>query len=214
MSRTPSRPPSAPFRQTFLTYWLGRFLMWWFDWRVQGDCPDIPQAVIVAGPHSSYLDAVIGFSAFHSMQLKVTILVKKSAFLPGIGGFLRYLGGVPVDRSGPGGLIAAAVSEFDENPRLALLLTPEGTRQGATRIRTGFHHIARQAGVPVLPLILHHGRRRVEIGPLMWPSDNIQADIDALCRLFIQRGEPRFPERMSAPLRRLVSQSEHGDRND
>jgi 1-acyl-sn-glycerol-3-phosphate acyltransferase len=56
------------------------------------------------------------------------------------------------------------------------VIAPEGTRRRVERFRTGFLHIARGAGVPILLAALDYEARCVRFGPLIWPGDDVEAE--------------------------------------
>jgi 1-acyl-sn-glycerol-3-phosphate acyltransferase len=61
---------------------------------------------------------------------------------------------------------------------LALLVPAEGTRKAGKYWKSGFYHIARKAGVPVALGYLDYARKCAGIGPLIWPTDDVKADMD------------------------------------
>jgi hypothetical protein len=59
-------------------------------------------------------------------------------------------------------------------------LTPEGTRRRTERSPTGFCHIARSAGVPVVPVAFDYERRECRIGPAIEMTDDAETDLEML----------------------------------
>ena len=111
---------------------------------------------------------------------------------------MRGLGGIPVDRSHPGsGIVEDMASRFEQADQLLLALSPEGTRSTVERWKTGFHRIARAAGVPIIAVALDYGRRRIRFGPLLEPSADLEADVAVFQRFFAsargKRGNPAPP---------------------
>jgi 1-acyl-sn-glycerol-3-phosphate acyltransferase len=193
-------PPLPPRSHSRPLKWLGWFIIWALRWRVAGLVPNAAGAIVVAGPHSSIMDAVIGFAAISALQLRVNILIADKFFVGPLGGLLRGLGAIPVHREKPGALVDQTVRQFADNEKLVVLMTPEGTRRRAPRMRTGFFHIARQARVPVLPIALHYGRREILLGDLLDLGDSESQALEALCRFFAEKGQPRHPDRVSVPM--------------
>jgi prolyl-tRNA editing enzyme YbaK/EbsC (Cys-tRNA(Pro) deacylase) len=74
------------------------------------------------------------------------------------------LGGIPVNRSAPQGLLPELVRRLNTRERFLLALAPEGTRSKVTRWKSGFHAIARQTRVPIVPVALDYGLREVRFG--------------------------------------------------
>ena len=93
---------------------------------------------------------------------------------------MRLLGGMPVVRTERRGVVQSVVQTFDAEDRLVIAITPEGTRKRVERWKTGFYHIAVQAGVPIVPAYLDYPRKRIGFGPPLFPSGNIDTDMTAL----------------------------------
>ena len=153
-------------------------------WRIQGDIPDLPKMVIIVAPHSSNWDFVVGVAAKVAMRLRVKYLGKDTLFRFPLGILMRYLGGIPVDRTAANDIVISVVRQFERRRRMLLAVAPEGTRKPVDRWRTGFYHIARGAGVPILPVVLDWGTRTIRILPLYWPAGNVDAELPELRRLF------------------------------
>ena len=52
------------------------------------------------------------------------------------------------------------------------------------RWRTGFYHIARGAGVPILSVALNYGVRAIQIGPLFTTTGDMERDVTELQQEF------------------------------
>jgi 1-acyl-sn-glycerol-3-phosphate acyltransferase len=66
---------------------------------------------------------------------------------------------------------------FQQHERLWLALAPEGTRKKVQKWKGGFWHIARAAGVPILPAYFHYPEKIIGFGPLFHPSGDLEADM-------------------------------------
>ncbi|GIX35957.1 MAG: acyltransferase [Lysobacteraceae bacterium] len=195
-------PPRAPRRGNRLSRWIGRTLLRLGGWRVEGAFPDVDRLLIIVAPHSSAWDAFWGLAAKLALGLDLRFMAKAELFsgLQGLftGPLLRRFGAIPTDRHAARGAVGSSVAAFAAHPRLWLLLAPEGTRKPVERWRTGFWHIARQAGVPVLCGFFHYPERRIGLGQVFWPSDDMEADmarLRAYYRPFIGRHRGTVPER-------------------
>ena len=91
--------------------------------------------------------------------------------------FMRRFGGIPVHRSASQDVVSQTVKAFMDKDKLLLALSPEGTRKKVTRWKTGFWHIASQAGVPIQLVSFDYSRRIVECGPVIEVSNNIEDDM-------------------------------------
>ena len=196
--RPPDLPPAVPRRGNALTRWIGRAALRLLGWRLEGQFPDLPKFVLVGAPHTSNWDAVVGMAAALAYGVEVFFFAKREAFRGPLGWLLRALGGIPVDRSAPGGLVGRAAEEFARRPAFLLGVTPEGTRAPVPRWKTGFHPIARAAGVPLLLVALDFGRRVIGPGPVVWPTDDLAHDLRVLAAYF-GGIEGKNPELYSPP---------------
>jgi len=150
-------------------------------WRVDITVPDYPKCLICVAPHTSNLDFVIGKLAYASVRRRAGFLMKKSWFFFPLGFVFRAMGGVPVDRSGrSASLVAGIVRRFATARRLALAITPEGTRKRTARWHTGFLRIAYEADVPIVLGVIDFGSRRVIIEHTFEPTGDLSADLRAV----------------------------------
>lgn len=60
------------------------------------------------------------------------------------------IGGIPIDRSNPRGLVGQAVDWLKSHDGVWLAITPEGTRKKVEQWKTGYSRIAQEAEVPML----------------------------------------------------------------
>ena len=153
-------------------------------WDVVGDIPNVPKLVLIAAPHTSNWDFVVGVAAKLALGLQVMWLGKDTLFRGPIGRIMRNLGGRPVDRSASHDVVKDVVQEFARRDRLVLALAPEGTRKRVERWRTGFYHIAHAARVPIVPVALNFGARAIQIGAPFMTTGDVDADIRALQQRF------------------------------
>lgn len=166
------RLPPAPWLEK-TSQWLLRQL----GWSMRGEWPDLKKMVIIAAPHTSIWDVIIGLLVIQGMGLKVVFMGKKEAFFWPAGPLLRHFGGMSVDRSAPGGIIEQAAGIIRDSERLWFALAPEGTRKPVEKWKTGFWKIAKQADVPVCCAYFHFPDKVVGIGPVFHLSEDMDADI-------------------------------------
>lgn len=177
MSRPiPELPPAIPRRGSALWRGIGRTVMRLTGWGIEGDFPNLPRFVIAVAPHTSNWDFVHGAAAMFALDLRVTFLGKHTLFVWPFSAFLRWMGGIPIDRSKPQGVVGEAIESFGHGAARILVIAPEGTRKKVARYKTGFLHIARGAGVPVLLVGLDYATRTVRVGPLMQVGEDIEAE--------------------------------------
>lgn len=178
---------------------LGRLLLWLFGWRLAGTSPEAPQCVLVVAPHTSNWDFLFGLAAKWALRLRVRFIGKHTLFRFPLGIFMRGVGGIPVDRSQSGGFVERVAAEFALGEPLYVVIAPEGTRRRVERWKTGFHRIAVEARVPILPVALDYAAREVRLLPMYTPTGDYATDLQALSACFTPAMACR-PENYAVPL--------------
>jgi 1-acyl-sn-glycerol-3-phosphate acyltransferase len=169
-------PPQVPRRGSAACRLLGRVVLKAMGWDVEGQVPDLPKFVIAVAPHTSNWDFIVGVAAMFALDLRLAFIGKHTLFAGPIGPLMRWLGGIPVDRSAAHGVVAQSVAGFTKAGSRILVIAPEGTRRKVDRFKSGFLHIAKGAGVPVVLAALDYGTKRVRLGPVVEPGADIEAD--------------------------------------
>jgi 1-acyl-sn-glycerol-3-phosphate acyltransferase len=149
-------------------------------WRTEGAFPDLPKLVVIAAPHSSNWDFVIAIAFVMSLGIRIRFIGKAQLFHGPIGWLLRWMGGMPVDRDHPQGVVARVVEEVRQAPAIVLGIAPEGTRRRGAEWKTGFYRIAAQAGVPIVPGFLDWSRKTVGVLPAFVPGGQPDRDLAEL----------------------------------
>jgi 1-acyl-sn-glycerol-3-phosphate acyltransferase len=173
---------------------LARLALRLAGWRVEGELPESPRFVIIAAPHTSNWDAVLLLLAARIYEVPLAWFVKDAWFRFPLGPLMRGLGGVPIDRSAANGVVEQAVRHLKASARLALAVPPEGTRGHSPHWKTGFYHIARGAGVPIVLGYLDYERKVAGLGPAFVPTGNLEADFEVF-REFYGKVRAKYPEK-------------------
>jgi 1-acyl-sn-glycerol-3-phosphate acyltransferase len=175
---TPSQlPPHMPQLRDGWQRRLCRMVLRLFGWSLIGEFPDVPKLVLIAAPHSSWWDGVWGLLMKVAMGADVNFMAKQELFHGPLGGLLRRLGGMAIDRGATKGIVEQMIDQYAHRDALWLGIAPEGTRKAVTRWKSGFWHIAHDAGVPVLPVYFHYPDKVIGVGPLFDTSDDMEADM-------------------------------------
>ena len=173
---------------------LGTVFLRLAGWRVEGALPAwADRAVVIAAPHTTNWDLPYMLAVSWVLVVRPRWLVKRELFRAPFGWVMRWLGGIPVDRSRRGNLVAEAAAQLRSADRLFLVVPPSGTRSRAPHWKSGFYHIARAARVPIVCAFLDYDRRVGGIGPVFVPSGDLGADMDRL-RLFYRDVRGKYPE--------------------
>ena len=173
--------------------YLSKLILRLSGWRIVGAMPpDIKKCVILAAPHTSNLDFFIGRLAYFVLGVPVKFLIKKESFQNPLGGLLKKMGGIPVDRGKSNNLVEAVALLFKRHEVLNVVITPEGTRKLATNWKRGFYYIALKANVPIVFGFLDYAKREAGFGPVLMPSGNFEKDFKQIIDFYRNKGA-RYP---------------------
>ena len=164
------------------------FLLYLVGWKIKGNrnlCRDkIKKAVLISAPHTHWLDLFLGLLVKGSIGFKSNFLAKKELFVFPISLFLRFWGGIPVDRSSKNNLVQQIVNIFDNKKEFRISLSPEGTRQKVEKFKTGFYFIAKAAKVPIIMITMDYENKTSLISEPFYPSDNKEKDFIHIEKFF------------------------------
>lgn len=181
---------------------LGKRFLQLFGWRLANAFPDVPKAVVIGGPHTSNWDGIFTCAAMVQIGLDAHVMIKDSAFQGPLGGLLRWMGAVPIDRRKAGGVVEQSVEAFAGRERYVLIVAPEGTRSGAEQWKTGFYHIALRAGVPIVVATADYRKKEITFAAVFTPTGKVDEDVRAI-QTYYADVHPRHPDKLSAPLKAL-----------
>jgi len=175
---------------------ISRWILNILGWTIQADLPDIKKYVVIAAPHTSNWDFPLGILAAKAIKLEPHWMGKHTLFRWPYGWFFRLIGGTPIRRGQGKNYIKQMTDLFESSERLVLALAPEGTRSKTDHWKTGFHYIARAADAPIVMAFLDFGHKRVGLGDMFYPSEDMEADFDRI-RRFYEDKIGRNPEKES-----------------
>lgn len=187
MIAVPAVGPSVPRSGTPFTRGLARLALRAIGWRIEGQFPDIPKFMIIVAPHTSNWDFVVGILVKAALGVRASFLGKDTLFRGPLGLLMRWLGGIPVYRHAPRNVVEQTVAFVQAHDRIVLVLSPEGTRKKLPAWRSGFHYVARGAGLPILPAALDYSTRTARLFPLYEARATVDEDLAALTPLFNAR---------------------------
>lgn len=180
---------------------LGHLVLRLVGWRVEGTLPAGTKAVVVAAPHTSNWDMPLMLAVAYVVGVRPSWLGKRELFRWPFGGFMRRLGGIPVDRGTSSNLVGQVVDAFRRVERMYVVIPPSATRSRATHWKSGFYHIARGAGVPILCAFLDYRRKVGGVGPVVVDSGDVRADMEVI-RSFYATVTAKYPQK-TTPARLL-----------
>ena len=159
--------------KAFSSFILFRLL----GWKIINDFPqDIKKYVVIAAPHTSWMDFPIAILSRMTLGTMVNFIGKGSLFKGPFGFLFRLLGGTPVDRSQNNNLVDSIVQLFNSKEEFRLGLSPEGTRKKVAKWKTGFYYIAKGANVPIVMATLDFGNKQIKISKAYTLTEDIDTD--------------------------------------
>ena len=115
--------------------------------------PSILRCKVIAAPHTSNWNFFLMLLFSSAFGLKIKWMGKSTLFIFPFGFFLRYLGGIPVNRGRKSKLVGKMVELFSSRKDLMLVVPVEGSRRYSKYWKSAFYHIAFGAEVPILPTL-------------------------------------------------------------
>lgn len=170
---------------------LARALLKLSGWTLVWEGLPSRQGVLVAYPHTSNWDFIVGVFAKWAIGIPAHFWGKDSLFkIPLFSTWIRWIGGIPVNRSGALGIAAEMTRRFrearDADAFFWLALAPEGTRSQVPYWRSGFYPVAHEAGVPLGLVFFDYERKRVGVDRFVMLSGDREADMAQLAQYYQQ----------------------------
>ena len=167
-------------------------------WGVDGTIPEIRKnqnLVLIAAPHTSNWDGIFGFTAILALDVKISYFGKYTLFKkPLLGRFLKYMGGIPVNKNKPGsGLVKEAIANMEKLKGSLIAMAPEGTRAKTEKWRTGFLRIADAVDARIFVAAFDFKTKRIVLDKFFQPSDDIQKDLENL-KIYYKQFTAKIPE--------------------
>ena len=164
--------------------------------------PASSKYMIIAAPHTSNWDFPVGMSLAIHLKLKAYYIGKHSLFKGLAGPIMRWLGGIPLDRSKANNMVEASIQAYEDNDQMVFAIAPEGTRSWSPKWKTGFYHIAKGANVPIALAYFDFEKKMGGIGKSFIPSGDLEADM-AIIEDFYANITGKNPENYNKDIRGL-----------
>jgi 1-acyl-sn-glycerol-3-phosphate acyltransferase len=175
--------------------WLGTTILRLMGWHYTGHFPCEPKMILIVAPHTSNWDFVVGLAVAFNLRLKISFFGKHSIFIPPFDRLLKWVGGIPIERSTTHGVVDVMAAKMREADQMVLCLSPEGTRSPIHPWKTGFLHIAHKAQVPVFLVAFDYKKKHIELGPVHYISDNTQHELNKIY-LYYQNVQAKYPDKV------------------
>lgn len=174
-------------------------IFWTFSrWKLVTETAPTRPTLLIGAPHTSNWDFVLMLAIAWKLGVDFRWLGKKSLFAGWRGPIMRALGGIPVDRADASRVVDEIVARIRAGEVFSLVVTPDGTRGGNTRWKSGFYRIARDTDMPVTLGYVDRTTMTTGLGPTLSLSGDIRADMDRI-RAFYADKAGFHPERRVEP---------------
>ncbi len=170
------------FRQ--IMPFLSKIILFFIGWKVKGKVPDVPKCVMIAAPHTSNWDYFFTVLTAFVLKAPIYTMGKKSLTQGPFGSIMKWLGIIPIDRSKANNIVELTIQQFNKSKKLIIIVPPSGTRDKVTYWKTGFYYIALGAKVPISLGFIDYGRKTGGIGPLFYPTGDIDADMKEIRKFY------------------------------
>ncbi len=207
-SQTPQQPEviPGPYPIQFKGHAWAAVLLKLIGWKV--DFQGLPglQGIAIVYPHTSNWDFLTAMLCKWTMGLPVHFWCKDSLVkVPLFGRWLKWIGGVPIDRSSPRGVVGAMTEVFAEHQRagtfLWLGLSPEGTRKRTDGWRSGFYQLAMATQLPLAIVRFDYGQKVLKFECFVKLTGNVDVDYAYLQKMY--EGVEGFHIDNAAPIKPL-----------
>lgn len=200
----PNLPAQLPTRGTLRSRTWFRQLFYLQGWSFEGDIPDFPKAVAILMPHTSNYDAWYALLGILGLGVKISVLGKASLFKTPLKPLLEQVDVIPVQRNSNSGFTEQAIQIMRSREKIWIGVAPEGTRQQAQYIKTGFYRIATGANVPIVMFALNYQQKTLRCLGHIQPTGRYEQDLDKILNAYRGQFYPKHLEWLSAPLRKLL----------
>lgn len=147
-------------------------------WKEQVSVPNRNKCIICVAPHTSNWDFFLGELYYTAKGKKAGFLMKNSWFFWPLGSFLRYIGGIPVERKKHTSLTDAVAEKARQSEYFHLAVTPEGTRSRVEIWKRGFYFIALKANIPIQLYAIDYEQRHIVCTREIFPKEeNVEKDM-------------------------------------
>jgi 1-acyl-sn-glycerol-3-phosphate acyltransferase len=171
--------------------WLGLRLA---GWKIKGRPPTTQKYVVIAYPHTSNWDFPLGVAVSIIYRIKVYWLGKDSLFKGLAGPLMKWLGGIPINRSVTHDVVQQTIDRFNQSEQMVIALAPEGTRAQVQKWKTGFYHIAVGAKVPIVLGYFDYAKKEAGCLESYLPSGDLDKDMVAIKAAY-QGIQGRYPDK-------------------
>ncbi len=190
----PSVPEDVERFGNCFTRFIGRSILRIMGWKFEGELPNEKKLLFIVVPHTSNWDFFIGITAVFAIGFRANWLGKHTIFRKPFGTYMKWMGGIPVDRGRAGHVVDQVIVRIKEAETIALGMSPEGTRKKVKQWKSGFYRIAEGAKIPIVPVSLDYAKKTISFLPLFRTTGDQASDM-AILQYFFDNVVAKYPEK-------------------
>lgn len=156
-------------------------------WKAVGNEFRDPKFVLIGAPHTSNWDFPLMLLVVLKLKLPVYWMGKHTLFPFPFGWLMKWLGGIPINRSKSHNVVNEIVIQFKRHECLVILIPPEGTRSKVSQWKTGFYHIANNAEVPILLGYVDASKKEAGLADFFIPSGDLEKDMKDIRAFYAEK---------------------------
>lgn len=178
-------------------------------WNLIAELPPVQKYLLIGAHHTSNWDFPLVLLMMAALGLRLRWIGKDSLFKGPKGWVMRWLGGIPVERDARKNFVAQMVDFYQENEKMVVTISPEGTRSARDHWKTGFYHIASGANIPIAMGFLDYSCKQCGIGGYFYPTGDLNLDAQVLHNFYVNI-KGKFPDKQGQV--RFLTQDERKEK--
>lgn len=156
-------------------------------WTSIGSKVSVPKYVLIGAPHTSNWDFPLMLLVVLELRLQLYWMGKHTLFPFPFSGLMKWLGGIPINRDKSHNVVSETVDQFKSNEFFVVLVPPEGTRKKVHKWKTGFYHIANNAGVPILMGYVDAENKEAGFADFFYPTGDLDLDMQEIRGFYAEK---------------------------
>ena len=172
---------------TPLLRFLAILILRLIGWTSIGSKVSVPKYVLIGAPHTSNWDFPLMLMVVLELRLQLFWMGKHTLFPFLFSGIMKWLGGIPINRTKSHNVVHDIVGQFKSNDNFVVLVPPEGTRLKVSEWKTGFYHIANNAGVPILMGYVNAEKKEAGFANFFYPTGDLESDMKEIRSFYAQK---------------------------
>ena len=107
-------------------------------WKIIGYTKLPNKCVLIAGPHTHWIDLFLGIAIRNSIGEDIKFIAKEELFIFPLNIIMKFFGGIPVSRHSKTNTVDQISNLIKKNKEFKLAISPEGTRKKVNKWKRQF----------------------------------------------------------------------------